>query len=85
MARVLIEPIQATVVQAVRAPRALVEARPRRSFLRHSLGWEGMMGSTVVMVVGEMMNHTITHDPVRQAPPEVSALADLVEEVVRNN
>ena len=76
MARVLTEQIQTTVAHAV-----LAEALPPPTFLRHSLGSEGMVVSIVVMVEEAVMNRNIlTHDPVRQAMAEVSALAGLVEE-----
>ena len=67
---------QATVVEGV-----LAEALTRPLFLRRSLGSEGMIASTVVMEVEVALSRdTIIHDPVRQARPEVSAPAALVDE-----
>jgi hypothetical protein len=80
MARVLTGQIQTTAAQEV-----LVEARPRPTCLLHSLGSEGMVVSTVVMVEEQVTNHILTLDPVRQAPPEASALAGPVEGAVQLN
>jgi hypothetical protein len=80
MARVLTEQIQITAVQEV-----LVEARPRPMFLHHSLGSDRMMVSIVVMGEAEVTNLILTHDPVRQGPPEANALAGLVEGAVQLN